>query len=172
MGIAWQKKAAADAAVFLRIVRIEQGRGEVAFARIGQEHNNCFALVFWAFGKTQRRMQRCSGGDAAENAFAPGKRAPGGKRFLVPDGENFVVDGCIQHLGDKSCTDALDAVFTRPSLGEHGEPAGSTATILMSGFFSRRYFPTPVIVPPVPTPAMKRSTLPSVSSHISGPVVS
>ena len=47
----------------------------------------------------------------------------------------------------------------------------STATILMSGFFSLRYLPTPVIVPPVPTPATKISTLPSVSFQISGPVV-
>ena len=39
------------------------------------------------------------------------------------------------------------------------------------GFFSLRYPPTPVIVPPVPTPATKISTSPPVSSHISGPVV-
>ena len=35
-----------------------------------------------------------------------------------------------------------------------------------------RYSPTPVTVPPVPTPATKISTLPSVCSQISGPVVS
>ena len=34
-----------------------------------------------------------------------------------------------------------------------------------------RYSPTPVTVPPVPTPAMKISTLPSVCFQISGPVV-
>ena len=52
-----------------------------------------------------------------------------------------------------------------------GESAGSRATILMFGFCERRYSPTPVRVPPVPTPAMKMSTSPSVSSQISGPVV-
>ena len=52
-----------------------------------------------------------------------------------------------------------------------GEVAGSTATILISGFCSFRYSPTPVSVPPVPTPATKKSTLPSVSFQISGPVV-
>ena len=40
------------------------------------------------------------------------------------------------------------------------------------GFFSLRYFPTPVTVPPLPIPMTKISTCPSVSSHISGPVVS
>ena len=51
------------------------------------------------------------------------------------------------------------------------EAAGSTATIFTSGFLDLRNSPTPVRVPPVPTPATKISTLPSVSSHISGPVV-
>ena len=37
------------------------------------------------------------------------------------------------------------------------------------GFRSRRKRPAPVIVPPVPTPETKMSTLPSVSSQISGP---
>ena len=39
-------------------------------------------------------------------------------------------------------------------------------------FFSLRYFPVPEIVPPVPIPEINMSTFPSVSSHISGPVVS
>ena len=52
-----------------------------------------------------------------------------------------------------------------------GEEAGSTATTCRAGFFSFKYPPTPVMVPPVPTPATKMSTWPSVSSQISGPVV-
>ena len=51
-----------------------------------------------------------------------------------------------------------------------GESAGSTATTLTPGFFSFRYSPTPVTVPPVPTPATKASTAPSVSRQISRPV--
>jgi len=39
-------------------------------------------------------------------------------------------------------------------------------------FFSLRAFPTPAIVPPVPEAQIKASTLPSVWSQISGPVVS
>ena len=52
-----------------------------------------------------------------------------------------------------------------------GEADGSTATTLTPGLRDLRYLPTPVTVPPVPTPATKMSTLPSVSSQISGPVV-
>ena len=52
------------------------------------------------------------------------------------------------------------------------EVLGSTATTLTAGFFSFRNLPVPVMVPPVPTPAKKKSTLPSVSAQISGPVVS
>ncbi len=52
-----------------------------------------------------------------------------------------------------------------------GEVAGSTAMTCTSSFFDFKYSPTPVTVPPVPTPAMKISTSPSVSSQISGPVV-
>jgi hypothetical protein len=48
---------------------------------------------------------------------------------------------------------------------------GSTAIILTEGFFSFSASPTPVIVPPVPTPATTASTCPSVSSQISRAVV-
>ena len=52
-----------------------------------------------------------------------------------------------------------------------GESDGSRATILTAGFCAFRYSPVPVRVPPVPTPAIKISTFPSVSFQISGPVV-
>ena len=51
------------------------------------------------------------------------------------------------------------------------EPCGSTATTRRLGLTcSRRYSPTPVIVPPVPTPATSTSTRPSSARAISGPV--
>ena len=46
------------------------------------------------------------------------------------------------------------------------------AITFTSGFWDFRYSPVPVSVPPVPTPATKISTFPSVSFQISGPVVS
>ena len=37
------------------------------------------------------------------------------------------------------------------------ESSGSTAIIFIFLFFSFRYLPTPLMVPPVPTPAKKKS---------------
>src|SRR5208283_2210712 len=53
-----------------------------------------------------------------------------------------------------------------------GLSAGSTAIALNEGFFGLMYSLTPVSVPPVPIPETRKSTRPSVSFHISGPVVS
>ncbi len=58
---------------------------------------------------------------------------------------------------------------TRPE--STAEVAGSTATTCSFGLRSLRTSPTPVIVPPVPTPQTRTSTLPSSASHSSGPVV-
>ncbi len=52
-----------------------------------------------------------------------------------------------------------------------GDSDGSTATIRMLGFYSFKYRPQPVIVPPVPTPEIKTSILPFVYAQSSGPVV-
>ena len=52
-----------------------------------------------------------------------------------------------------------------------GESDGSTATICTAGFSSFSRDPVPLTVPPVPTPATKMSTRPSVSRHISSAVV-
>ena len=56
---------------------------------------------------------------------------------------------------------------------EYTEPSGSAPMILTRPpETSLRYRPVPEMVPPVPTPATKWVTLPSVSAQISGPVVS
>ena len=52
-----------------------------------------------------------------------------------------------------------------------GESSGSTATIFTDGFFAFSTWPTPVMVPPVPTPEMTMSTAPLVSFQISSAVV-
>ena len=51
------------------------------------------------------------------------------------------------------------------------DPSGSAPTTLTFGFISLRYLPTPLTVPPVPTPHTNTVTLPRVCSQISGPVV-
>mmetsp|Transcript_28868 Transcript_28868/g.60631 ORF Transcript_28868/g.60631 Transcript_28868/m.60631 type:complete len:206 (-) Transcript_28868:456-1073(-) len=53
-----------------------------------------------------------------------------------------------------------------------GDSDGSTATVSSLGFLLLRKREVPVMVPPVPTPPRNTSTLPSVCSQISGPVVS
>ena len=50
------------------------------------------------------------------------------------------------------------------------EPSGSTATIFTEGLRAFSTWPTPVMVPPVPTPETTASTLPSVSFQISSAV--
>ena len=60
--------------------------------------------------------------------------------------------------------------YGRPVPPEYTEPSGSAATICTAGFCALRYRATPVMVPPVPTPATKCVTLPSVCRQISGPV--
>lgn len=46
--------------------------------------------------------------------------------------------------------------------------SGSTATIFTSGILLFKYSPAPVTAPPVPAPATKISTWPTVSVQISG----
>ena len=50
-----------------------------------------------------------------------------------------------------------------------GLSLGSTATMRTPGLCFFRNSPTPVMVPPVPTPLTNTSTLPAVSRQISGP---
>ncbi len=52
-----------------------------------------------------------------------------------------------------------------------GESVGSTAIIFTEGFLAFSAWPTPVMVPPVPTPATTTSTAPAVSFQISSAVV-
>ena len=65
--------------------------------------------------------------------------------------------------------DGIDITF--PLIDDMGGKIAKMYTIFTLGFFSFRYLPVPVMVPPVPMPATKMSTLPSVSAQISGPVV-
>ena len=51
-----------------------------------------------------------------------------------------------------------------------GEASGSTAIIFTEALRLLSTWPTPVMVPPVPTPAITASTLPSVSFQISSAV--
>ena len=52
-----------------------------------------------------------------------------------------------------------------------GEASGSTAMACTDGLYFFNPLAVPLMVPPVPTPATKKSTFPSVSFHISSAVV-
>jgi hypothetical protein len=56
-----------------------------------------------------------------------------------------------------------------PAAAAAAAAAAAIALTLMLGFFSLRKRPQPVMVPPVPTPLISTSTLPSVERQISGP---
>ena len=72
---------------------------------------------------------------------------------------------------EKGCTPVISSSGSGfSSLGRELGP-GCTPTTLIFGFFDFKNPPAPEIVPPVPTQATRISTLPSVSSQISGPVV-
>ena len=69
--------------------------------------------------------------------------------------------------------DALDEVRATRAAGiDRALGVGADDLSPLPADTSLRYLPTPLIVPPVPTPATKCVTLPSVSRQISGPVVS
>ena len=64
-----------------------------------------------------------------------------------------------------------DAMCFRPSRPWKAS-SGSAAITCRSGFLDFRNRPVPMMVPPVPMPATKWVTRPSVCRQISGPVVS
>ena len=142
----------------------KQRGGQITVAGVGQQDDDVLACVLGTLCQLDGSPDSSTGRDAHQNAFLVADQAAGGKGVVIFDGDDLVVDLGVQHVGDEACADALDLVRT-------GEVAGSTATTLTPGFLLLRYWPTPVMVPPVPTPATKMSTLPSVSSQISGPVV-
>lgn len=150
---------------------VEQEGGHVALTEVGDDRDNQLAFVLRLLCFFEGSPDVGAGGDADQDAFL-------GREFAgVLDGVldsrvvDVVKDILVEVVREEVGADALDLVRAEGPLGEQGESLGSTPTTRTFSFCSLRYFPAPEIVPPVPTPAMKTSTLPSVSSQISGPVV-
>ena len=101
------------------------------------------------------------------------------QRFLVRDLEGHVDRRALEVRGDAALADALgDRASPRPSARRScsscraPRPSDRRARSRRSGCAPCSAMPTPASVPPVPTAQTKPSTLPSVCSQISGPVVS
>lgn len=151
--------------------KIEHGGAEIALAGIGQNHHDVLAGVLGTLRELCGSGYGSTGRDANEQTVMRGKLTTCLEGLFVRDGDDLIVDVCIERLGYEAGADALDAVRSASALGKHGESAGSTATTRTLGFCSFKYAPAPLIVPPVPTPATRMSTSPSVPRQISGPVV-
>ena len=95
-------------------------RREVSLTRVGEEYDDVFAFVFRATGKDGRRMDCRARGDADEDAFGMGEYSADGKSVYVVDGENFVIDGGVERVGDEACADALELMRSRLTAREDG----------------------------------------------------
>ncbi len=89
---------------------------------------------------------------------------------------HFLLDDLVINLGVKcirneSCSDTLNLMRACFSFGKYRRSCRLNSYDLNFRVLLFRYSPVPVSVPPVPTPATKISTFPSVSFQISGPVV-
>lgn len=82
-----------------------------------------------------------------------------------------VMHACFVDLGQNLVLVGPDQHQCKSSRFGNYESEREKNTFIL-GFFSLRNRPTPEMVPPVPIPATNISTLPFVSSQISGPVVS
>ena len=116
-------------------------------------------------------MQRGTGGDADQQALLGGGAAGDLDGRLGVDVDDLVVDVVSRISGTKFAP--MPWILCGPGAPplRIGDSAGSTPTIWMFGLRSLSTWPTPVMVPPVPMPATKMSTLPSVSAQISSAVV-
>ena len=94
------------------------------------------------------------------------------KAVSLPTVIDLVDDRAVEDLRHEAGADALDLVRAGLAAGQHrrvlrldGDDLAATG---LRGFST---WPTPVMVPPVPTPETKMSTSPSVSFQISSAVV-
>ena len=121
--------------------------------------------------RSSGRRHRRAGGYAGRNAFEPGDLARRGERRGAIDGHNLVDDFASRMAGTKPAP--MPWILCGPGgpPDRTGYSSGSTAIILTPGLRALSTSPTPVIVPPVPTPENTISTPPSVSFQISSAVV-
>lgn len=154
--------------IFIKSV---EHRRQVTLTSIRQQGDDGLSGILRTLGDEGGTIGGGTGGDSYQQTVFLGELTSCADGIVIVNVQYLVNDTGVIGLGYETGTDTLYLVRTALSTVQHGEEAGSTAMIFTLGFCSFRYLPIPEIIPPVPTPATKMSILPSVSAHISGPVV-
>ena len=146
--------------IFLKSV--EHGR-EITLARVREKSHDGLACILRPAGY----LGCCKGGrsrrDADQQAFLLCQLAAGEDGLVVLYLECFVYVFLAVSRRYEAGPDTLYLVRSALPAAQDGRGSRLDCNDLDSRI--------PLTVPPVPTPATKTSTLPSVSRHISGPVV-
>ena len=138
----------------------------------GRDGDDALALASRAAAPTSSAAATVGAGrDAARNALELRHEARGVEGGLVADRHHLVDDRAVEHLGHEAGADALDLVRARLAAGEDRRVLRLHRDDLQPGRRGLSTWPTPVMVPPVPTPATKASISPLVSFQISSAVV-
>ena len=98
-------------------VRKKRGR-QVSVPGIRKQDNNCLSFIFGAFCQFYRGRDSRAGGNADKDAFLLSDESADGKSVFVLNGDDLVIDGGIQKLGDKACADALNLVRACRAVGK------------------------------------------------------
>ena len=141
-----------------------KGSGEVSVAGVREKNDNCFALVFGTLSKLDGRKTAAPEEIPTRTPSLCPICLPVAKASLSATGIISSRYLCVKHIGNEACADALNFMSAGNAGGKNCRGGGLNSNDLYVGFLDLRYSPTPVTVPPVPTPATKMSTCPSVSS--------
>jgi len=149
----------------------EENTTQVALAERWQNHDDQLSGIL----RTPRHLQSPRPPPLPEEIPTSRPSSSGSRRAILMDSSLGYRDDLVnvipaQDARNKTRADSLNLVrrWAFPQKGLHYLPA-PRPTALNEGFFGLMYSQTPVIVPPVPTPEIRKSTRPSVSSQISGP---
>ena len=138
----------------------DSSRAEVALAGVGQHRDHGLARPQLArdierdlHRRARRRCPTSRPSRLASASFTAWASS-------LVDGPHLRDQRAVQDLGHEAGADAVDPVRRRPAARTAPRCLlGSTATIRTRGNARRSTRPTPVMVPPVPTPATKASQL-------------
>lgn len=103
----------------LSLVFLPHRSAEVPFSSVGLDHHNPLMLVLRPLSNLQPRVNGCSGGNAAENAFVLRQLLDNFIRLGFGNGDNFIDQINPQHIQNKSGSNALQVVFPSQLTAQH-----------------------------------------------------